>query len=98
MYTKTLAIIATLVAAIFGAPTDGQSNSAAVAGGGVTTINQANQQCGNNQKLCCCCTDNSASGGLLGVGLLDGLLGGSCNQVPLSCEYCHLPSFRIPGG
>jgi hypothetical protein len=47
------------------------------------SVGEASQQCGNEQALSCCNTVSNSEGGLLG-GVLDGLLGGSCTQVPIA--------------
>jgi hypothetical protein len=54
-------------------------------------IEQALQQCGNNQALSCCNTVSDSVGGLLGS-LVDGVLGGSCQQVNVARNYSLFPS------
>jgi hypothetical protein len=50
------------------------------------SVGEASQQCGNDQSLSCCNTVSNSEGGLLG-GVLDGLLGGSCTQVPIAGAF-----------
>ncbi|ETN43570.1 uncharacterized protein HMPREF1541_02729 [Cyphellophora europaea CBS 101466] len=54
------------------------------------TVGEAAQQCGNNQTISCCNSASSDSAdGLLG-GLLDGILGGNCVQIPVAGTF-HFP-------
>ena len=83
MYTNIVAALTAIMAtSVFAAPQAGGSS----ASGNSLTVGDASQQCGNDQALSCCNTnsgDNTDQGGLIGS-LLNGVLGGSCTQVPVT--------------
>ena len=91
MYSNILAAFTAIMAtSVFAAPQTGTSSS----DDNTLTVGDAAQQCGNNQALSCCNTSNGDSdgqGGLVGS-LLNGLLGGSCVQVPVSGKTLPLRS------
>lgn len=83
MYSNIIAAFTAIMAtSVFAAP---QASSSS-ADGNDLTVGAAAQQCGNNQALSCCNTnsgDSDSQGGLVGS-LLNGILGGSCTQVPVA--------------
>ena len=82
MFKKSLALLATLTAASLAMPAPQTSNDQYV--NDSMNVDQANQQCGNDQALSCCNNENGSEGGPI-AGILDDVLGGSCNQMPISC-------------
>lgn len=96
MYSNILAALTAIMAtSAFAAPQAGTPS----ADGNDLTVGDASQQCGNNQALSCCNTnsgDSADQGGLVGS-LLNGILGGSCTQVPVAGNTLALtPTTDLP--